>query len=67
MIFLVAGIAIGYFIGGTGKVSESQYNELQLQHNQLQTMYNQIQQNVSTLTRKLKAGFVYVGPVEDFG
>ncbi|MEM3712657.1 MAG: BMP family ABC transporter substrate-binding protein [Thermoproteota archaeon] len=67
IIFLAVGIAIGYFVGGTGKVSESQYNELQSQYNRLQTMYSQLQQNVSTLARKLKAGFVYVGPVEDFG
>lgn len=67
IIFFTVGIAIGYFIGGAGKVSEFQYNELQSRYNQLQMMYNQLQQNISTSTKKLKAGFVYVGPVEDFG
>ncbi|MCX8183186.1 MAG: BMP family ABC transporter substrate-binding protein, partial [Crenarchaeota archaeon] len=66
-ISLIIGLAAGYFVGGAGKVSESQYNQLQTSYNQLQTLYNQLQQNVSSLVRKLKAGFIYVGPVEDFG
>ncbi|MEM2099828.1 MAG: BMP family ABC transporter substrate-binding protein [Thermoproteota archaeon] len=66
-ISLIIGLAAGYFVGGAGKVSEAQYNQLQASYNQLQTLYNQLQQNVSSLARKLKAGFIYVGPVEDFG
>jgi len=66
-VFLIVGLAAGYFIGGSGKVSESQYSQLQTSYNQLQALYNQLQQNVSQITKKLKVGFIYVGPVEISG
>ncbi len=72
-IFLIIGLVVGYFVGGMGKVPESQYNELlqnavsKSQYDQLQSQYNELQQIVSSLTKKLKVGFIYVGPVEDFG
>ncbi|MEM2998176.1 MAG: hypothetical protein QW542_04430, partial [Thermoproteota archaeon] len=42
-ISLIIGLAAGYFVGGAGKVSEAQYNQLQASYNQLQTLYNQLQ------------------------
>jgi simple sugar transport system substrate-binding protein len=72
-ILLIIGLVVGYFVGGVGKVPESQYNELlqnavpKSQYDQLLSQYNELQQIVSSLTKKLKVGFIYVGPVEDFG
>jgi len=61
-IVLAAGIVValiaGYFLGGLGKVPESDYKSLQQQYQNL---------TASVQAQKIRAAFIYVGPIEDYG
>ena len=61
-IVLAAGIVValiaGYFLGGLGKVPESDYKSLQQQYQNL---------TASVQSQKIRAAFIYVGPIEDYG
>jgi simple sugar transport system substrate-binding protein len=78
VITLILGTAIGYGLTSLTMVSTSEYTELQTAYNELQASsvslidYNDLQSEYDyllTLIPKtsVKAGFIYVGPIGDFG
>lgn len=78
-IVLAAGVLValvlGYFLGGIGKVPESAYTALQQRYQELNSTiaaYKAIQQkyqelNATIAAGKIRAAFVYVGPIGDYG
>jgi len=78
VIALILGTAIGYGLTSLSMVSTSEYTELQTAYNELQTSsvslsdYNDLQSKYDDLfalipKTSVKAGFIYVGPIGDFG
>ena len=78
VIALVLGAAIGYGLTSLTMVSTSEYTELQTAYNELQASsvslsdYNELQSDYDDLLAlipktSVKAGFIYVGPIGDFG
>lgn len=78
VIALVLGAAVGYGLTSLTMVSTSEYEELQTAYNDLQASsvslsdYNELQSQYDELLAlipktSVKAGFIYVGPIGDFG
>ncbi len=78
VIALILGAAVGYGLTSFTMVSTSEYEELQTAYNELQTSsvslseYNDLQSEYDDLLSlipktSVKAGFIYVGPIGDFG
>ncbi len=78
VITLILGAAIGYGLTSLTTVPLSEYTELETAYNELQTSsvslsdYNQLQSEYDDLLAlipktSVKAGFIYVGPIGDFG
>jgi len=71
VIMLVVGVAIGYGVTSLTMVSKAEYDRLKAttvsmdEYNTLQSQY----QSILTLVPKIrvKAGFIYVGPIGDYG
>lgn len=70
-VILVVGVIltllVGYFIGGIGKVSESDYKTLDQQYRIAQQEITQLRADLAQYSKKLKVAFVYVGPIGDYG
>lgn len=60
IIALLVGVVVGYATGGMGKVSVDQYQTVSAELENLKTYIGPLAQN-------LKIGFVYVGPIGDYG
>ncbi len=71
VIMLIVGVAIGYGVTSLTMVSKAEYDRLKAttvsmdEYNTLQSQY----QSILTLVPKIrvKAGFIYVGPIGDYG
>jgi len=74
-ICIIIGVVIGYFIPKPGMVPASELETLKSQINDLQSQLQIKEQEIAQLNaeinklkgRKIKAAFIYVGPIGDYG
>ena len=73
IIGLLVGVVVGYSIPRP-VVPVEEYNALQDEYNALQSEYNALKadyENISAqlaeLKKPLKVGFIYIGPIGDYG
>jgi simple sugar transport system substrate-binding protein len=75
LVCFIVGAAIGYIVGSrVGVVPLSEYERLQADYrsmsetyNRLSSDYNKVLAELNELKKPLKVGFIYVGPVLDYG
>ena len=68
IVGILIGAVIGYFIPRGDVVSLSKYNELQQQLSEKEQQISQLQAKLQQLEgKKVKAAFIYIGPVGDYG
>jgi len=67
LVMLIVGLAAGYAIGGLGKVSPEELRSVRSELESLRVQNQQISQKLNELNKTLKIGFVYVGPIGDYG
>lgn len=64
---IIVALVLGYVLGGLGKISESEYSDLQQKLTALQEENDQLKANLTAQVKKIKVGFIYVGPIGDYG
>ncbi len=67
LVGILVGLAAGYVAGGIGKVSTEELQSMRTELDNLRAQYQVLSEQINSLTRKLKIGFIYVGPIGDYG
>lgn len=68
LICLIVGAGIGYLAGSRiGVVPASEYENLRNEYEALRSEYESVSAELQELKKPLKIGFIYVGPVLDYG